>query len=120
MDLELVPVIIGAIISLLGIAICFDGMQPHFFWPGRERRRRIRAEPNQTGQILLGAGTICMGASLMGRDTWRYSTIIVFTGIALLVAGGIMNRDFIKELLLFRGAARRGDGKDGSNDRPRK
>ncbi len=70
------------------------------------------------GQLLLGAGTICMGAALMGRDTWKFSNIVVFAGIALMIAGGIMNREFLKELMLFRGAARRGHGTDeDENDR---
>ncbi len=112
MTLEMVPVVIGALISLLGIGICFIAFQPEALWPVRERRRRIRAEPHQTGQLLLGVGTICMGAALMGRDTWRYSNIVVFTGIALIIVGGIMNREFLKELILFRGAARRGHGTD--------
>lgn len=111
MNLEMLPVIIGAIICLLGIGIAFDAIQPQAFRAGKERRRRIRTEPNQTGQILLGAGTLCMGAALMGRDTWRYSTIVVFAGIALLVAGGIMNREYLKELILFRGASRRSEDK---------
>ncbi len=60
-----------------------------------------------------------MGAALMGRDTWKFTTIVIFAGAALFIAGGIMNREFLKELLLFRGAARRGHGTDeGGNERP--
>jgi hypothetical protein len=112
MKLEMVPVILGVLVCLLGIGICFVAFQPEALRPVRERRRRIRAEPHQMGQLLLGIGTICMGAALMGRDTWRYSTLVVFAGIALIVTGGIMNREFLKELIMFRGAARRGDGKE--------
>lgn len=112
MEIELVPVILGAIVCLLGIGICFVAFQPEALRPVRERRRRVRAEPHQVGELLLGIGTICMGAALMGRDTWRYSTIAVFTGIAFILVGGIMNRDFLKELILFRGAARRSDPSD--------
>jgi uncharacterized membrane protein HdeD (DUF308 family) len=111
MKLEMIPVIIGVLVCLLGIGICFVAFQPEALRPVRERRRRIRAEPHQTGQLLLGIGTICMGAALMGRDTWRFSNLVVFTGIAFIIVGGIMNREFLKELLLFRGPARRGDGK---------
>lgn len=112
MTLETVPVILGALFALLGIAICYVAFQPEVWRAGRERRRRIRAEPHQLGQLLLGAGTICMGAALMGRDTWRFSNLVVFAGIALLITGGIMNRAFLKELLLHRGPARRGHGTD--------
>lgn len=112
MKLEMVPVILGALVCLLGIGICYSAFQPEAWRKGRERRRRIRAEPNALGQLFLGAGTLCMGAALMGRDTWRFSNLVVFAGIALLIVGGIMNREFLKELLLFRGAARRGHGTD--------
>lgn len=112
MEIELVPVIIGSIICLVGIGICFVAFQPEALRPVRERRRRVRAEPHQVGELLLGIGTLCMGAALMGRDTWRYSNVVVFTGIAFIIVGGVMNRDFLKELILFRGAARRSDGDD--------
>lgn len=117
MKLEMLPVILGVIVCLLGIGICFVAFQPESLAPVRERRRRMRAEPNPTGQLLLGLGTICMGAALMGRDTWRFSNIVVFTGIALIVVGGSMNRQFLRELILFRGAARRSEN---GNTRDRK
>lgn len=53
-----------------------------------------------------------MGASLIGQDEWRWGTIVVFVGVALLVIGAVLNRVYLKEMLLFRGAARRGEGDD--------
>jgi uncharacterized membrane protein HdeD (DUF308 family) len=120
MRLEQFPVLLGGLVCLIGIAICFAALQPEAFRRGRERRRRVRAEPNQTGQLFLGAGTICMGAALMGRDTWRFSNIAVLAGLAFLIVGGIMNRDFLKEVLLFRGAARRGGDGDDEKAPPKK
>ena len=55
-----------------------------------------------------------MAAALMGRDTWRWGTISVLAGVALLIIGAIMNRKYLKEVLLFRGAARRGEGDKNS------
>jgi hypothetical protein len=55
-----------------------------------------------------------MAAALMGRDTWRWATISVLAGSALLIIGAIMNRQYLKEVLLFRGAARRGEGEKNS------
>lgn len=115
MELETLPVIIGVIVSLLGIGICFVALQPEALRPVRERRRRMRAEPHQIGQLLLGIGTICMGAALMGRDTWKYTNLVVFAGTALIIVGGIMNREFLRELMLFRGPARRGHGTDNDD-----
>jgi hypothetical protein len=55
-----------------------------------------------------------MAAALIGRDTWRWGTIAVIAGAALLIIGAIMNRAYLKEVLLFRGAARRGEGDKNS------
>ncbi|HEY8164418.1 MAG TPA: hypothetical protein VIF83_02590, partial [Gemmatimonadaceae bacterium] len=63
----------------------------------------------RSGELLVGLGTICMGAALIGRDTWRWGTIVVFAGVLLIIAGGVINRQYIRELLFFRGAARRGE-----------
>ncbi|MFL5464223.1 MAG: hypothetical protein ACJ8AC_09340, partial [Gemmatimonadaceae bacterium] len=68
----------------------------------------------KTGQTLVACGTLCMAAALIGRDTWRYGTVSVLAGIILLVIGAIMNRRYLKEVLLFRGAARRGEGDNNS------
>ncbi len=111
MKVEVLFVIIGVLICLIGGAIVFDALRPPDQSPTRERRRRIRTEMNQIGQVLVGAGAICLGAAMIGRDTWRLGTIVVFAGSALLLAGAVMNRVYLKELLLFRGASRR-SGKD--------
>ena len=54
---------------------------------------------------------------LLGRDTLRYGTISVLAGSSLLVIGAIMNRAYLKEVLLFRGAARRGERTGEKNSR---
>jgi hypothetical protein len=58
-----------------------------------------------------------MAAALIGRDTWRWDTICVLAGSVLLILGAIMNRKYLKEVLLFRGAARRGQGGGDQNSR---
>jgi hypothetical protein len=58
-----------------------------------------------------------MSAALIGRDTWRWGTIAVLAGSALLIIGAIMNRQYLKEVLLFRGATRRGVGTGEKNSR---
>jgi uncharacterized membrane protein YraQ (UPF0718 family) len=107
MTLEQIPLIIGAIISLIGIAICFDSYFPRLIPAFRERRRRTRAELNQKGEFLLGIGAICMGAAVMGRDTWKFTTVSVIAGALLVIIGGILNRAYVMEMLFFRGASRR-------------
>ncbi len=114
MRLEQLPILIGVLIALLGLTILLDAWQAGGVAPLRERRRRARAVPNKAGQSLVAFGTLCMAAALIGRDTWRWGTIAVLAGMTLLVIGAILNRTYLKEVLLFRGAARRGQGETNS------
>jgi hypothetical protein len=114
MRLEQLPILLGVLVALIGLTILLDAWQAGGVAPLRERRRRTRAVPHKAGQTLVAIGTLCMAAALMGRDTWRWGTISVLVGSALLIIGAIMNRQYLKEVLLFRGAARRGQGDTNS------
>ena len=114
MRIETLPLLIGVLVALAGLTILLDAWQTGGVAPLRERRRRARAVPDKAGQTLIALGTMCMAAALFGRDTWRWSTISVLTGSVLLVIGAVMNRAYLKEVLLFRGAARRGEGEKNS------
>jgi hypothetical protein len=114
MTLEQFPILLGVLVALIGLTILLDAWQAGGVAPLRERRRRTRAVPHKAGQSLVAIGTLCMAAALMGRDTWRWGTISVLAGVALLIIGAIMNRKYLKEVLLFRGAARRGEGDKNS------
>jgi xanthine/uracil permease len=114
MRLEQFPIILGIVVALIGLTIALDAWQAGGVTPLRERRRRTRAVPHKAGQTLVALGTLCMAASLIGRDTWRWATISVIAGSALLIIGAIMNRAYLREVLLFRGAARRGEGEKNS------
>ena len=114
MRLEQFPIFLGIVVALVGLTIALDAWQAGGVAPLRERRRRTRAVPHKAGQTLVALGTLCMAAALVGRDTWRWGTISVLAGSALLVIGAIMNRQYLKEVLLFRGAARRGEGEKNS------
>ncbi len=117
MKVEQFPIILGIIVALIGLTMALDAWQSGGIAPFRERRRRTRAVPHKMGQTLVAVGTVCLGIALIGRDTWRYTTLTVLLGSVLLVVGAIMNRTYLKEVLLFRGAARRGEG--GSDDNTR-
>jgi hypothetical protein len=105
--LEQFPILLGIIVLLIALAIGYDSMSPEERRPFKERRRRKRADLNRGGELLVAMGTASMAAALIGRDSWRWGTIAVFIGVALLVSGAALNRPFLRELLLFRGAARR-------------
>ena len=114
MKLEQLPILIRVLVALIGLTILLDAWQAGGVSPLRERRRRTRAVPNKAGQSLVALGTLCMAAALIGRDTWRWGTIAVLAGAALLIIGVILNRAYLKEVLLFRGIARRGTGDTNS------
>jgi hypothetical protein len=114
MKLEQLPILFGVLVALIGLTILLDAWQAGGVAPLRERRRRTRTAPHKAGQTLVAIGTLCMAAALVGRDTWRWGTITVLAGSALLSIGAIMNRQYLKEVLLFRGAARRGEGDTNS------
>ena len=114
MTLEQFPIVLGVIVALIGLTIALDAWQAGGVAPLRERRRRTRAVPHKAGQTLVALGTLCMAAALIGRDTWRWGTISVLAGSSLLIIGAIMNRAYLREVLLFRGPARRGIGEKNS------
>ena len=107
MRLEQLPILFGVLVLLIALAIGYDSMSPEEKRPFKERRRRKRADLNRGGELLVAMGTASMAAALIGRDNWRWGTIAVFIGVVLLVAGASLNRPFLREMLLFRGASRR-------------
>ena len=107
MRLEHIPIVLGVIASLLALAVLYDAAAPESARPLRERRRRQRAEINVPGEVLVGVGIASLAAALFGGEEWRWTTIAVMTGAALILVGAILNRSYLREMLLFRGAARR-------------
>ena len=118
MKLEQLPILLGIIVLLIALAIGYDSMSPEERRPFKERRRRKRADLNRGGELLVAMGTASMAAALIGRDSWRWGTIAVFIGVALLVSGAALNRPFLKELLFFRGAARRATPNEAPPPKP--
>jgi hypothetical protein len=107
MRLEQYPIVLGVIVALMGVWILYDAAHPEGVRRFRERRRRMRAERNRRGQSLIGLGTLGMAAVLIGRDTSRYGTLAALAGALAFGIGAWLNYDYLKELLTFRGAARR-------------
>ncbi len=121
MKLEQLPIVFGVIVCLIALAIGYDSFSPGEGRPFRERRRRRRTELNRGGELLVALGTASMGAALIGRDSWRWGNVAVFTGVALLIAGALLNRRLLREMLFFRGSARRapdGETTPGAEEPP--
>ena len=109
MRLEQIPLFIGVVVAILGLGLVLDAQLPEGFAPSRERRRRERTERHRGGETFLGLGIIAMAAALIGRDTWKFGTVSVMIGVGMLAVGAWLNREYLRENVLFRGAARRGE-----------
>lgn len=110
MRLEHLPIILGILVGLVGLALLADAWMPDNTFVLHDRRRRQRAERHRGGEAMVGVGALCVAAAFIGRDSWRYGTLAVLLGAVLLLIGAILNRRFLRELITFRGPARRGEG----------
>jgi hypothetical protein len=109
MRIELLPLIFGILVGLVGAGLVFDAWTPDYILVKGERRRRPRAERHRAGEAAIGLGVLCMAAAFIGRDTWAYSVVAVIAGTLLLLYGAVMNRSYLGSLISNRGALRRRD-----------
>jgi hypothetical protein len=107
--IEIIPLIVGVLLGLIGLALLADAWIPENIAPFRERRRRPRTERSLGGEAMIGLGVLCMAVAVMGRDTWDYVNVAIMAGGALLFIGVIMNRRYLRERFSHRGALRRGE-----------
>ena len=107
MNLELIPVIIGGFVGLIGLVLVFDAWTPDDMVVKQERRRSPRIERNRKGEAMVGLGVLCMAGAFIGRDTWVYSVVAVIAGAVLLFFGTIASRKYLGEVLTNRGKLRR-------------
>ncbi len=120
----MIPVILGIVVALVGLAILADAWLPEELPFRTERRRRERQERSLGGEAAIGLGVLCMAAALIGRDSWDYGTVAVIAGTALFLVGAVKNRRFLMDRITNRGALRRGGGaatrkKDAPKDKIR-
>jgi hypothetical protein len=104
----MIPIVIGVLVGLIGLAILADAWMPETGRTSSERRRRARAERSLGGEAALGGAVLCMAAALIGRDTWPYTTVAVLAGSVLFLIGLLSNRRYLRERIVNRGALRRG------------
>jgi hypothetical protein len=116
--LELLPLVLGALVVLGGLALIVDARLPDSAPRIAERRRRARTERDRPGEAWIGGGIVAVGAALIGRDDWPWGNVAVLVGVACLGYGVWRNRRYLREVLTFRGAARRGRSADRPLDAP--
>lgn len=120
----MIPLILGIVVALVGLAILADAWLPEELPFRTERRRRERQERSLGGEAAIGLGVLCMAAALIGRDTWDYGTVAVIAGTVFFLIGAVKNRRFLVDRITNRGALRRGGGaaarkKDAPKDKIR-
>src|SRR3954465_5894867 len=104
----MIPLILGVIVALVGLAILADAWLPEDASPRSERRRQARTERSLGGEASIGIAVLCMAAALIGRDTWPYSTVAVIAGSVLVFFGVLANRRCLRDRMGNRGSLRRG------------
>lgn len=98
MRLETIPLILGGLIGLAGLALLFDAWLPDEMLAGGERRRHKRRQRDRLGESLVGLGVIAMAAAFVARDEWAYSTLVVIAGSALMLVGIVRNGGYLREV----------------------
>jgi hypothetical protein len=106
---EVIPLIFGGLAALVGLGLLADAWIPEDMTRIRERRRTVRTERSLGGEAAIGVGMLCVAAALIGRDTWDYVTVAIIAGAILLIIGSWMNRRFLHDRIVNRGALRRGE-----------
>ncbi len=112
---ETIPLVLGILVALIGLALLADAWLPEEMTFRSERRRQTRTERSTGGEACIGLAVLCMAAALVGRDTWRYGTVAMIAGTLLFLIGAAMNRQYLRDRVVNRGALRRG----GQADRER-
>ena len=108
MRIETLPLIIGILIALVGVGIMLDAWTADTT-VAHDRRRRPRIERHRNGEAMIGLGVLGLAAAFIGRDDWRYSTLVVIIGAVFLIAGTVLNRRYVRDLFVNRGPLRRRD-----------
>jgi hypothetical protein len=96
MRLETLPLVLGALVALIGLGLVLDALAADTVVS--ERRRRPRRPRDRFGEFLVGLGVLALAAALVGRDAWRYSTVTVIAGSVLLLLGVWSNSGYLKDL----------------------
>ena len=98
MRIEILPIVVGAILALIGLGLLYDAWAEDRS-PNRERRRLPREARDRKGEALLGLGVLAMSAAFFGRDTWKYSVITVIAGAVLMLLGIWRNGAYLRGVL---------------------
>jgi hypothetical protein len=100
MRLEHIPLILGLVFVVAGVALIADALLREQPLMMTDRRKRERAPRHRGGQVAIGAGTLFVAAALFGRDGWRYGTVAVLLGVVAFAVGVYLNWGYVKAFML--------------------
>jgi hypothetical protein len=96
MRLETLPLILGVLLALVGLALLFDAWAPDNIILTEERRLRPRRDRDRKGEALVALGALAMSVTFLAGDTWRYSIVAVIAGSLLLIWGAKRSSDYLR------------------------
>jgi hypothetical protein len=105
MRLETLPLIVGILFALAGLALIADAAIPDGAMVRPERRRRPRPQRHLAGEGVLGLGIVLVGVALIGRDAWRYTTLDILAALILCVVGVVLNWRYVRGMMLGEASA---------------
>src|SRR5918995_1255452 len=100
MRLEHIPLILGLLFVVAGVALIADALLREQPLMMTDRRKRSRAPRHRGGQVAIGAGTLFVAAALFGRDGWRYGTLAMLLGVIAFSTGVWLNWGYVKAFML--------------------
>jgi protein-S-isoprenylcysteine O-methyltransferase Ste14 len=100
MHVETIPIVLGVLLFLMAAGMIADAVVADDVALPAERRSRERPERSRVGQIVFGAGMLCVSAVLIGRDQWRFTTLAIAVAVVLVVIGVGLNLRYIRGSLL--------------------
>ncbi len=100
MRLEHIPLFLGLLFVVAGVALIADALLREQPLMMTDRRKRSRAPRHRGGQVAIGVGTLFVAAALFGRDGWRYGTVAVLLGVVAFATGVWLNWGYVKAFML--------------------
>ncbi|MGH7718710.1 MAG: hypothetical protein ACREON_07700 [Gemmatimonadaceae bacterium] len=98
MRLELIPLLVGLLVAVIGVALIADAVIADGTFVAAERRSRPRPKRNRPGEVLLGVSVVLVAAVFIGRDTWRYTTVAIIGALLFFAAGLVLNWKYLRGL----------------------
>jgi hypothetical protein len=113
MRLETLPIVVGAIVGIIGLALIFDASLRDGVLIAPDRRKRARAPRNHLGEGLFGAGMCAIALALVSGDLWRYTTVAMLAALVLCAAGAVLNWRYVRDMAVLSGQSARAESEPG-------